>query len=147
MTRQAEGSAALYTPELLGLTMRLVEYPWQEQHGFHGTARSRTCGGRVALSLECAGGRIAELGLRVSACAVGQAAAAIFADGARGQTPGDVATAAAALDAWLGGSGPAPGWPGLDALAPALPHRGRHGAILLPWTAALDALCNRRGPD
>nr|WP_277754214.1 iron-sulfur cluster assembly scaffold protein [Porphyrobacter sp. GA68] len=127
--------------------MRLVDYPWQEQHRFHATARSRTCGGTVALSLECADGRIAQLGLRVSACAVGQAAAAIFADGARGQTAGDVAIAAAALEAWLGGSGPAPGWPGLDALEPAMPHRGRHGAILLPWAAAVDALCNRRAPD
>ena len=33
-----------------------------------------------------------------------------------------------------------PDWPDLEMLAPALPYPGRHGAILLPWRAAADAL-------
>jgi hypothetical protein len=33
-----------------------------------------------------------------------------------------------------------PDWPGLAAIAPAREFPGRHGAIMLPWTAARDAL-------
>ena len=35
---------------------------------------------------------------------------------------------------------PQPGWPGLDALAAARAYPARHGAILLAWRAALEAL-------
>ena len=54
-----------------------------------------------------------------------------------------LATAAALVEreAWLGGSGDVPtSWPGLDVLAPALPRKGRHGAILLPFLR-LDLRC------
>ena len=46
----------------------------------------------------------------------------------------------AALEGWLTASGPQPDWPGLDAIAPARDFPGRHGAMLLPWRAALEAL-------
>jgi len=53
----------------------------------------------------------------------------------------EVKAALAELEAWLGGKGDLPAsWPGLDALAPALPRKGRHGAILLPFRALLAAI-------
>jgi hypothetical protein len=33
-----------------------------------------------------------------------------------------------------------PDWPGFDALEPARDHTGRHGALLMAWTAMTQAL-------
>jgi hypothetical protein len=44
------------------------------------------------------------------------------------------------LQEWLGGSDVTPDWPGIAALAPARPRKGRHGAILLPFRALLAAI-------
>ncbi|HEU4651716.1 MAG TPA: iron-sulfur cluster assembly scaffold protein, partial [Croceibacterium sp.] len=87
-----------------------------------------------------AGGRIGALGLRVRACAVGQASAAIFARHATGRDLADLRRALAALEAWLGGEGPIPDWPDLAIVAPAHAYPARHGAMLLPWKAAVAAL-------
>ena len=62
-----------------------------------------------------AGGAVTRIGMQVSACAVGQSSAAV-------------------LDP--------PDWPGFDALLPAQAHSGRHGALLLPWKAVVEALCS-----
>jgi len=44
------------------------------------------------------------------------------------------------LTAWLAGTGDRPEWPGLEAIEPARAFPARHGAIMLAWTAARDAL-------
>lgn len=131
----------LYTPELLALAVALADYPADPSLPLHGKARSASCGSTLAADLELGGdGRIESLGLQVRACAVGQAAAAVFARAARGRSREDIDAAHAALSAWLGGTGAMPDWPGLAVIAPARDFRGRHGAIMLPWTAARDAL-------
>jgi NifU-like protein involved in Fe-S cluster formation len=85
-------------------------------------------------------GRIAALGLEVSACALGQASANLMASHAIGRTPEELARARDALAAWLAGEQDTPGdWPGLGRLERALPHRGRHAAIRLPFEAAAEA--------
>ncbi len=135
--------AALYSPHLLSLAVELANYPFDKDKPAIGHARSRTCGSTISLS----GGspeRIDDLGMRVAACAVGQAAAAVFAQSAQGRDAADIGHTLDELRGWIAGSGPAPDWPGIAALEPALPHAGRHEAILLPWRAALDALCNER---
>ena len=128
---------ALYSPELLALAIELANTPYDKSLPLKGEARSRTCGSRIELSFAP---DFAALGMRVSACAVGQAAAAIFAGGAAGRDAGDIADARHAIADWLAGQGPIPDWPRIAMLEPALPHAGRHEAILLPWTAAIDAL-------
>ena len=140
MTGRSRG--VLYSPELLSLAVELARYPYDADLPLKGEARSRTCGSRIELS--CLD-RFADLGMRVSACAVGQAAAAIFAGGAPGKDIGRIAAAREQITGWLGGNGTLPDWPGIDTLAPALPHAGRHDAILLPWTAAERALSNAGG--
>ncbi|MXP14090.1 iron-sulfur cluster assembly scaffold protein [Altererythrobacter confluentis] len=138
----------LYTPELLGLAVKLADYPLDRDALFQGQARSRTCGSTISAGFSLdRHNRIATLGMAVSACAVGQAAAAIFAEGAAGKTADDLQATLQALASWLVGEQPCPpmdldaAWPGIEALQPALPHAGRHGAILLPWRAGVDALC------
>lgn len=134
-------AARLYTPELLGLAVDLAKWPRLEDAGLRGEARSPTCGSTLAIDLMLGeGGRIERLGMAVRACAVGQASAAIFARAAEGRTAGDIADALSHLEAWLTGEGPLPNWPGLAPIEPARAYPARHGAILLPWRAAIAAL-------
>lgn len=147
MTDSPRTAAALYTPEMLALAVQLADCPWQADHPLHGEARSRTCGGTVAMSLALQGEQVNALGIRVSACAVGQAAAAIFASSATGRSADELRRAAGEIEAWLAGSKDEPAWPNLSTLAPALPHQGRHQAILLPWQAALSAMGKRGASD
>lgn len=131
----------LYTPELLALAVALADYAIDPSLPLHGQARSKSCGSTLAVDLATDGtGRITAIGLQVRACAVGQAAAAIFARSAMGHTRNDIEATHAALTQWLAGSGAMPDWPGLAAIAAAREFPGRHGAIMLPWTAARDAL-------
>ncbi|MDD3799500.1 MAG: iron-sulfur cluster assembly scaffold protein [Novosphingobium sp.] len=135
------GAARLYTPELLGLAVRLADYPHDPGLPLHGEARSASCGSTLALDLALdAGGRIERLGMKVHACAVGQAAAALFADAAAGRTADDIVRTETAIAIWLAGEGELPDWPGLATIEPARAFPGRHGAIMLPWRAAAQAL-------
>jgi len=137
-------SSQLYTAEILGLATRLSACPLTGDLPLRGEARSRACGSALAIGLALdADGRIARLGLRAAACAVGQAAAAIFAEGAVGRDARAIAEAETAIAAWLAGAREMPDWPGLDAIAAAVDYPGRHGAIRLAWQAAIAALDDR----
>jgi NifU-like protein involved in Fe-S cluster formation len=134
-------AAALYTPEVLALATALAAFPLDPDLALRGTARSPACGSSLELGLALdPEGRIERLGLRAHACAIGQAAAAIFAKSAPGQGRDDLAAALAGLELWLSGDGAMPAWPGLEAIAAARAYSARHGAILLAWRAALEAL-------
>ena len=133
----APARAALYSRDLLGLAVELAGYPHDPGASVHGEARSRSCGSTIALS---ASEGMQDIGLKVAACAVGQASAAIFAAAAQGKSLAEIDAAAAAIAQWLAGEGTAPDWPRIEMLAPALPYHGRHEAILLPWRAASAAL-------
>jgi len=134
-------AARLYTPELLALAVELARWPRLDEETLRGEARSATCGSTLALDLDLdAAGRIGRFGMTVRACAVGQAAAAVFARHARGRGADDIAAALAGLETWLAGEAPLPDWPGLAPLEPARAYPARHGAMLLPWRAALAAL-------
>jgi NifU-like protein involved in Fe-S cluster formation len=138
------GAEKLYTPELLALAVGLADYPPDASLPLHGNARSKSCGSTLALDIAVdAGDHIERLGLQVRACAVGQASAAIFARGAKGQSLDEIESTYNALTAWLAGSGDLPDWPGLQAIAAARDFPARHGAIMLPWTAARDALSSQ----
>lgn len=134
-------TAALYTPEVLALATSLAEFPLDEELNLRGSARSPACGSTLELGLTLdQHGRIACLGLKAHACAIGQAAAAIFAKAATGHTRAELGQALDELEGWLGAGRTLPTWPGLDAIAAARGYPARHGAILLAWRAALAAL-------
>ena len=134
-------AARLYTPELLALAVDLAKWPRLGDATQTGEARSPTCGSTLAMDLELdEAGRIGRLGMAVRACAVGQASAAIFASEALGKGPGDIARALGQLERWLAHDGALPDWPGLATIEPARGYPARHGAMLLPWKAALAAL-------
>ena len=134
---------ALYSPALLALAVELASYPFDPAAPLTGEAYSRSCGSTIQIS---AGEGFENLGLKVTACAVGQASAAIFARHVRGKDCADIQRALAEIIDWLAGEGDTPAWPDIAMLEAARAYPGRHGAILLPWRAAIDALSKASPP-
>lgn len=138
-------NAPLYNAELLRLA---TGNPHEERlTGPMGSAERRAplCGSRIAVDVDLdAAGRVAAIGMQVSACAYGQASATLLARHAIGRTPEELAETRDAVARWLGGEGAMPDWPGLDALAAVVPHSARHGAVRLPFEAAVDAVAAAR---
>ena len=134
-------AAVLYTPAILELAAGLAEFPPDPALSLTGSARSPSCGSMLTLQLALDDGqRITRIGVAAQACAIGQAAATIFARAAPDRSLSDISAAEAAIAAWLAGEGALPEWPGLALIAPAAAYPARHGAILLAWRAALSAL-------
>jgi NifU-like protein involved in Fe-S cluster formation len=134
-------SAVLYTPEVLALATSLAAYRLDDALVLRSEARSRSCGSVLTLGLAFdAQDRVTRIGLRSQACAIGQASAAIFAEGASGRTGAEIAETARGIEQWLAGEGARPEWPRLATIAAARDYPARHGALLLPWTAALQLL-------
>ena len=134
-------ATVLYTPQVLALATSLAALPLDETLPLQTTTRSKSCGSTLTLGLATGpDGAIARVGLKAHACAIGQAAAAIFAQGAPGRSPADIAKAEAGLADWLSGTGAQPDWPGLELLAAARAYPARHGAIKLAWMAARELL-------
>ncbi len=139
----ASPAGKLYTPNLLSLSTQLAQFPLHEGLQLRSEQRSRTCGSTIDLGVSLdSNDRISAIGMQVSACAIGQASAAIMALEAVGQPVSNASMIEASINAWLAGEGEIPDWPGFDALSPALPHTGRHGALILPWKALARALFN-----
>lgn len=133
--------SALYTPDMLGLAASLARFPLNREFELSASARSKTCGSVLTIGFELSpSGAIQDVGLQVTACAIGQSSAAILAHGAKDAGPEAIRKTHMGLQRWLQGEDPLPDWPNLDVLAPALDRPGRHGALLLPWEAAVSAL-------
>ena len=133
-------STALYNTEVLALATSLADYPLTSFLPLRGSARAATCGSTIGLGLAVdSTGRITSAGLHAQACAIGQAAAAIFAAAAPGKNRREIESSVTGIEQWLAG-GALPHWPGMTAIAAARDYPARHGAILLAWRAALVAL-------
>lgn len=135
-------SAPLYTTEILRLAATLREPCELERE--HGKAElcSPTCGSRISVSVELdADRRVRMISQQVHACAFGQASAALIQQHAIGRAHDEVADALVTISRWLAEEQDEAGdWPGILALEPARPRKGRHGAILLPFRALLAAI-------
>lgn len=132
-------NAPIYTPEILRLAASLKAPRELERVDGRAELRSPTCGSTIvtAVTLDAAG-RVTDISQTVSACAFGQASAALLERSATRRSRDEIREALDALADWLGGRRDSPGdWPGLAALAPARSKTGRHGAILLPFRSLL----------
>lgn len=134
-------SEALYNTTILRLAASIPHQERLESPQASVRKVSPICGSRVTVDLDLDdSGRVARFGQEVRACALGQASAAILGADVVGRTPMELAAARDALAAFLKGDAETPGgWPGIEVLAPAQPHKGRHGSILLAFQAAAEA--------
>lgn len=139
-------SAALYNAEILRLATEIPHQARLDAPHASVEKRSPVCGSRVIVDVQVdSEGRIAALGQEVRACALGQASAALMARHALGRSTSELASARDALTAYLAGERDDPGdWPGLEILAPALPHKARHASIRLAFEAIADAATQAR---
>lgn len=133
-------SAPLYNRDILALAVATADYPLPAKPRRRASLRAPLCGSRIIVDLDAdKEGRITAVGLHVEACALGQASAALLARHAPGRSLSEIRDARDAITRWFVGEGDAPGWPGFDLLAPARDYPARHGAILLPFDAAVAA--------
>jgi NifU-like protein involved in Fe-S cluster formation len=134
-------SSALYSKDILRLATSIPHLGRLTDPQGSSERRSALCGSRISVDVVTdAEGHVLEIGQTVSACALGQAAAAIMGQGAVGRSAAELSATRDALTAWLSGEGALPeGWPGLEVFEPALPHVARHGAIRLPFEAVAEA--------
>jgi NifU-like protein involved in Fe-S cluster formation len=134
-------SAPLYNRDILALAVATADYPPRPEASRRASRRAPLCGSAILLDLDADdAGRVTGVGLHVEACALGQASAALLARHAPGRGLADIRAARDAIADWFAGGGGAPDWPGFDLLAPARDYPARHGAILLPFDAAIAAL-------
>lgn len=102
---------------------------------------SRICGSRVTADFCFDGDRISAYGQEVKACALGQASCSIFGRHIIGQTARTFAPVVEAMRRMLAEGSPPPAgeWSDLEIFVPAREHKSRHGSIMLPFEAALEA--------
>lgn len=140
-------AAPLYTRDILRLAAHIPHLGPIEAAGARVERRSAVCGSRVAVAVRLDGeGRVAALGQEVSACALGQASAALMGAHAIGRDPVELARARDALAAFLKGETEDAGaWPGIGLLAAARAYPARHPSILLPFEAVAEAAAQAAG--
>ncbi len=136
---------SLYNSDILtlsaGLKNTTLEHP-------HASVRktAKLCGSSVELDIRTADGIVSEYALRVQACALGQASAAILQGGIVGANLQDVTAARDALYDMLkhGGalkhSRPNGRFEKLALLKAVADYPARHGSTLLAFEAAVEAL-------
>ncbi|WP_242182000.1 iron-sulfur cluster assembly scaffold protein [Sphingomonas sp. CARO-RG-8B-R24-01] len=133
-------NAPLYNTEILRLAATIPYHARLTDPMGTAEKRSPICGSRVTVDVTVDdAGRVAELGMLVRACALGQASASLMGATVVGRSADELAAARDAVAAWLAGEGPLPDWPGFEILTPALPHSARHASIRLAFEAAAEA--------
>jgi NifU-like protein involved in Fe-S cluster formation len=132
-----------YTLEILRLATSLpIATGVADPHGV-GEARSQACGSTLRCSIRIEDGRVAALAQKVTACAYGQASAALVQQWAVGRSGVEVVAMKRRLARWLTGGGEIP--EEFSVLGPVQGRQGRHGAVLLPFDALLRALGQEQG--
>lgn len=131
-------SAPLYNRDILALAVENAQYPPLTDADLHGSQRSAICGSRVGLDL-CLDdwGRIIKLGMKVEACALGQASASLFARHALGLDEAAMRQSRDQLWGWLRGEADGPSWPEFSVLAAVKDYPARHSAVMLPFDVAV----------
>ncbi|WP_295562516.1 iron-sulfur cluster assembly scaffold protein [uncultured Sphingomonas sp.] len=133
-------NAPLYNAEILRLAASIPHHERLAHAQATVEKRSPICGSRVTVDVGLGDdGRVAEVGLLVRACALGQASSSLLAADIVGKTPEELAAARDALTAWLAREGNTPDWPGIDVFTPALDYTARHPSIRLAFEAAAEA--------
>lgn len=134
-------STALYNRDILRLAASIPNQRRLESPQASVERRSAVCGSRVAVDIVLdEEAHVAQLGLEVHACALGQASAALMSAACIGKGAAAIAAARDELAAFLKGESDDPGdWPGLELFRAARPFIARHPSILLSFEVAAEA--------
>lgn len=134
-------ASALYTTDILRLAASIPHLGRLGPPAHSVDRRAPVCGSRIVVDVQLDdAGRICAFGQDVRACALGQASACLLGAHVLGQSGAELGQIAADLAAWLSDQrAEPPHWPGIEILAAARAHPGRHGAICLPFEAAVQA--------
>ncbi|GLQ19349.1 iron-sulfur cluster assembly scaffold protein [Algimonas porphyrae] len=131
----------LYSTDILTLSSTLSNTALDAPDG---TARkvSKLCGSWVEIDVAMSGDRVADAALRVQACALGQASAAILQERINGATLGELTAARDALRFMLkeGGDPPKGRFEKLALLSGVREYPARHQSTLLAFDAAVEAV-------
>jgi NifU-like protein involved in Fe-S cluster formation len=133
----------LYSKRILALAADIPHSTPLAQPQAHVMKRSPLCGSTVTADVMLEGDRLADLGMDVKACALGQASASLLGSVAIGMTRDEIAEGREALAAMLKKGAPPPDQPPFDelkVLEPARDYRNRHASIMLAWDAVLAAM-------
>lgn len=132
---------ALYSMDILTLSSTLENAALDHPDG---TARkvSRLCGSWVEIDVAMDGDKVSDVALRVQACALGQASAAILKERIVGSTLAELTEARDALRAMLKNDGQAPTgrFERLVLLEGVRAYPARHQSTMLAFEAAVEAV-------
>jgi NifU-like protein involved in Fe-S cluster formation len=133
--------SALYSRDILRLAVASADFPPLSRPDARVEQRAPLCGSRIVMDVRLGtDGRVNATGFELHACAIGQAAAALFARHAPGRAVSELGAAARALGRWLeDAAAPLPDWPDIEALAAVRNFPARRGAALLAFAAAAEA--------
>ncbi len=139
----------LYSARILALAADIPHHGRLEQPDATAKRRSPLCGSAVTADVVVEGDQLAQLGLDVKACALGQASASIVGSGAVGTSFAAISEGRDQLRAMLKGNGPVPTEPfdGYDVLTPAVEYKNRHASILLTFDAIIEAMEHAMAPS
>ena len=139
-------AATLYNRDILRLAASLVPHDRLDTANGVAEARAPLCGSRVLVEVVfIVDGEIGGLAVRVSACALGQASAAILKANAVGADMATIIEIRTQIVEMLTANGPIPQlWADLALLSPAKDYPSRHASILLPYDALLAAAANQK---
>jgi NifU-like protein involved in Fe-S cluster formation len=131
----------LYNTDILGLSAGLRN---QRLETADGTSRqlSKLCGSWVEVDVKVDNDKVSDIALRVQACALGQASAAILQDAIIGATLSELKAARDALRAMLKEDAPPPTgrFEKLKLLQGVKAYLARHASTLLAFEAAVEAV-------
>ncbi len=131
----------LYNQDILALSAQLQNKRLDMPHGSSREV-SKLCGSELEIDVNLDGGVVSETALRVQACALGQAAAAILQDAIIGANLEEVIDARDKLRAMLKQDGPSPSgrFAKLALLHGVSEYPARHTSTLLAFEAAVKAV-------
>jgi NifU-like protein involved in Fe-S cluster formation len=132
----------LYSDKILELAGNAAQPGRLDQPDARVRKVSRVCGSAIEVDVEVRDGIVAAYGHEVSACALGQASAAVVAREIVGTSVGEVRALRQAVSDMLkaGGRPPAGRWADMGYLEPARDFPNRHGSTLLVFDAVVAAL-------
>jgi nitrogen fixation NifU-like protein len=136
----------LYHQAILELAKQAGRTPRLEAPDASVTIDNPLCGDRVTLDVSLADGRVSAIGHKVRGCLLCQAAAAVIAARAPGETPAALQELAGRLGVAIRKDPAATAglWPELAAFAPVHRHKSRHDCVLLPFEALTRALAEAK---